>query len=71
MQITSPRVDASHRPAVRRLMKVSRFCEEHDVGKTTAYKLMKCGVLKFVMVGADRRIIVESVEQWLAAQQRV
>lgn len=41
---------------------VKRFCEQYDVSRTTAYKLIKEQKIKSILVGRCRRITVASAD---------
>ena len=49
--------------AVTLLLSPNRAAAALDVSRTTIYHYMKLGRIKFVMVGADRRIPHEEIER--------
>jgi predicted site-specific integrase-resolvase len=54
-----PRPQTPKPPPEPRAVRVDTWCAMHDVSRTHAYELMKRGVLKYILLGAHRRILLE------------
>lgn len=63
---TKPTSSAARSAVSPRLLTVNQFCATTNTGRTTAYRLMDLGVLKYVVIGHDRRIPVSEVERIVA-----
>ena len=49
--------------SVRKLYSPNSAAQALDISRSKIYDLMKSGTLRFVMIGADRRIPIEEVER--------
>jgi hypothetical protein len=45
----------------QRTIKINAWCEMHDVSRAAAYDLMRRGLLKYVVFGSTRRIVLEEL----------
>jgi excisionase family DNA binding protein len=46
-----------------KLLSPNRAAAKLDISRSTLYQLMKLGRVRYVMVGADRRIPVEEIDR--------
>lgn len=59
--------DTENRPThERRTYTVDEIAEILDIGRTSAYKLVKQNLFKSVRIGATIRISKKSFEEWMA-----
>lgn len=59
--------DAENRPThERRTYTVDEIAEILDIGRTSAYKLVKQNLFKSVRIGTTIRISKKSFEEWMA-----
>jgi excisionase family DNA binding protein len=49
------------------LISVEEACQILSIGKTRAYELIKSGQLRTVKLGVTRRVLYESVREFVAA----
>lgn len=47
--------------------RIDEFCSSCGVGRTTAYRLMKTGKLRYVRVGSRRLVPRDAAQQFLAS----
>lgn len=47
----------------KRLYSPNSAAQALDISRSKVYDLMKCGALRFVLIGSDRRIPAEEVER--------
>jgi predicted DNA-binding transcriptional regulator AlpA len=57
--------DISKKLAVKRALRVNDFCDAYGVCRATAYKMMKNGTLRTVLIGGRRVIPVDAAEALL------
>ncbi len=63
---TSPadKQKADKRPITPLAFDIPKFCEAHDIGRSTAYEEIRAGRLRIMKVGKLTRISVEAAETW-------
>ena len=54
----------------RRALRINEFCEAYGLSRSTAYKLIKEGKLRAVLIGGRRVIPVEAAEALLTEAAR-
>ena len=48
------------------LMTVDEFCEDHNMGRTRFYELVRRGEIETVTIGSSRRITREAADAFVA-----
>jgi predicted DNA-binding transcriptional regulator AlpA len=54
----------------RRALRVNEFCAAYGLSRSTAYKLMKTGKLRTVLIGGRRVVPVDAAEALLKGAAR-
>ena len=49
------------------ILNVDQYCDILNVGKSTGYKLLKCGKIKGFKIGAKWKIPTKSIERFVLA----
>lgn len=54
---------------LRRYMRLPRFCDHYDIGRTTAYRLFAAGKIRAIKSGGATLVDVQSAENYFNSRQ--